>query len=98
MATLLTLDDLKAEYRLSGDAGDPWGTCMAWWFAVAGEMFERGLNVPDDWHYRPGAGGGRDPDSSEGEICLEASDEALEAFGGVLCRLYGILKAKGLDY
>lgn len=43
--------DLMQEFRIHV-GGDCWGTTMAWWFAVAGEMWERGLAVPDVWKYR----------------------------------------------
>lgn len=93
----LTYDDLKHEYRLMHD-GDEWGNCLSWWFAVAGEMYERGLDIPPEWQYRPSPFGGREEGLYETDVCLEASDEALELFGRVLCRLGERLKACGRDY
>ena len=87
--------DLKAEYNL--DSSDPWGTCMAWWFAVAGEMFERGLWVPEEWRYWPSPPA-RDPDQYEAEICMRAGDAALSRFGDVLNRYASRLKKAGKSY
>jgi|SRR5215472_1875449 len=95
--TELTARDLMAEFRISAD-GDWWGNTMGWWFAVAGEMWERGLPIPDSWQYRPSPFGGRDPDAYETEPCERATDHALILFGRALHRYAGILKKAGQDY
>jgi len=89
--------ELKAEFRLHSD-GDPWGTTMAFWFAVAGEMYVRGIPIPDAWRYRPSPLGAKDPDAFETEICEQAGDETLAAFGALLNRYAGFLKRAGKDY
>lgn len=88
---------LMQEYRLTCD-GDTWGNTMAWWFAVAGEMHERGLDIPADWQYRPSPLGGKNDDAYETPICEEASDDALILFGRAMNRYATILKAAGKDY
>lgn len=93
----LSARDLMREMRV-GQSGDWWGDTMAWWFAVAGEMYERGLDIPESWRYRPGAGGGKDPDAYETEICEAATDSALAIFGRALNRYAAKLKAAGKDY
>lgn len=87
------LSGLKNDFRLHND-GDIYGTCMAFWFAVCGEMQARGLDVPADWGFR----GSRDLESYEAEIMINATDEALQQFGDIMARVYSICKARGLDY
>jgi hypothetical protein len=93
----LSASDLMAELRAGAD-GDWWGTTMSWWFAVAGEMWERSLPIPDEWRYRPSPFGGKDPDAFEAEICEQATDEALRLFGRAMNRYAAILKKAGKDY
>lgn len=93
----MTYDNLKAEFRLTND-GDSWGNAMSWWFAVAGEMYERGLEVPPAWQYRPSPMGAIDPDQYEAPIVAEAADDNLCRFGAMLHRYAGMLRAAGKDY
>lgn len=93
---MLTFADLKAEYALSFD--DPWGTTMAWWFAIAGEMYSRSLHIPTEWQYQPGLGGGVDPDAYETHFCTEATDHALIKFGNLLFRYAKCLERHGKAY
>lgn len=94
----LSANELMQEFRLSYDGGDAWGSTMGWWFAVAGEMNERGLDIPGAWQYRPGLGGGKDPDAYETPICEGATDTALQLFGRAMNRYAAKLKAAGKDY
>ena len=89
--------DLMKEMRLT-QSGDCWSDTMSWWFAVAGEMFERGLNIPAEWRYHPSPLGGKMPDAYETEICEQATDDALRLFGRALSRYAAKLKAAGEDY
>lgn len=98
MDKTLSASNLMQEFRLFYDSGDPWGSTMGWWFSVAGEMWERGLAIPDAWQYRASPFGGRDPDAYETPICESATDEALILFGRAMNRYAGILKAAGRDY
>lgn len=100
MARSEGLQSLIGAYRLTND-GDAWGSCMKWWFTIADEIYfnRDNLSVPDDWQFRPSPLG---PSNEEGDYeadeCKAASDEDLMAMGGLMHRLAGILKAKGLDY
>lgn len=95
----LTYDNLKQEFRLT-DSGDSWGSVMAWWFAVADEIyFGRDFEVPGEWRFRPSPlGSQNDPEMYETECVREASDEALQRFGAVLTRYASMLRAAGKDY
>lgn len=94
----MTANDLCSEFRLCFDGSDPWGSTMAWWFAVAGEMYARGLPIPAAWRYRPSPMGARDPDAYETPICEAADDVALILFGRMLARYATCLKKGGMDY
>lgn len=95
---VLFYEDLKTEYRLTND-DDAWGNCMGWLFAVCGEIYMRGRDIPAAWGYSPGmASDPRDPESYEGQSCKLATDQALDKFGENLHRLAGFLKACGKDY
>lgn len=94
---MLTASDLMKEFRIA-QSGDWWGDTMSWWFAVAGEMWERGLPIPAEWKYRPSPLGGKEPDAYETPICEDASDDALRLFGRALTRYAAKLKAAGKDY
>ena len=95
----LTLDDLKREYRLAGDSGDPWGTCMGVWFDIAEWLYCAGEDVPDHWHFQPGAGMSEpEPDSYWTELFREVDPDTLREFGNLLQRLSHILRAQGRDY
>lgn len=89
-------DNLKDEFRLMC-GGDEWGTAMSWWFAIALEMKERGLDIPDEWKFRAGAGRSN-AEEYEGECCQQATDEALEEFGALMDRYCRYLKFKGKNY
>lgn len=90
------LANLKDEFRLTG-SGDDWGNAMSWWFAVALEMHDRGMDIPDEWQFRAGAGRS-DATEYEGECCQQAEETALEEFGAILTRYCRYLKFKGKDY
>lgn len=96
-AQTLKATDLMREMRIA-QCGDWWGDTMGWWFAVAGEMWERGLDIPDSWRYRPSPMGGKDADRYETEVCEAATDEALLLFGRALSRYADCLKKAGKDY
>ncbi len=97
MTDTLNATQLMREYRLA-TSGDPWGDTMGWWFAVAGEMYERDLPIPAEWRYRPSPLGSKDPDAYETPICSMATDEALRLFGRALTRYADRLRAAGKDY
>lgn len=96
----LTFSDLAREFRLTYDRGDPWGSTMLWWFAAAEEMFRRGLDIPDEWRFRPGAAAHRepDPDDYHAMVVADAEDAALARFGAALHILAGRLDRAGFSY
>lgn len=93
---MLTARDLMDEFRLIAN-GDVWGNTMIWWFAVAGEMYCRGLSIPADWQYRPGLNP-KEADAYETDVLEQASDEALHLFGRALNRYAATLKRAGKNY
>jgi len=93
----LSARDLIWEMRLT-HGGAAWDTTMEWWFAVAGEMYERGLPIPHEWKYRPSPLGAIDRDQYEARIVAEASDTALILFGCALSRYASHLKESGQSY
>lgn len=96
----MTYADLKANFNLSFDGDDAWGSVMSWWFTVADEIhFNRGFDVPASWRFRPSpCGPSNDPEAFETEAVQAASDEALQRFGAVLDRYATKLKRAGRDY
>jgi len=87
-----------AEFRLSFDGGDKWGSTMGWWFAVADALTEKepGM-VPDSWEFRQSPFG-PDTEQYEYEIAAQWSPETLRRMGNALSRYARCLKAAGLDY
>lgn len=77
---------------------DPWGTAMQAHFDVAGEMWNRGLDIPSKWEYSPGMGTPAIDDDSARGIILGLTDEELEALGSFLNRLTDALKKAGHSY
>jgi hypothetical protein len=95
---VMTLDNLKAEFRMTGD-GDDWGNCLQWWFIVAEEIaLHRDVAIPDSWEYQQGLGEQNDPDDYRTEIVRDATDAQLLAFGALLMRYARVLKHAGKDY
>lgn len=95
----LTFSELKNEFNILRDSGDPWGSCMSMFFSVASEMWWRGLDIPAAWGYSPGmTSDPRQLDDLEAQVCLEATDEALEAMGDFLHRYAELIKKAGRDY
>jgi hypothetical protein len=88
---------LKAEFNLMCD-GDGFGTAMAFWFAIAAELYEREGDAPASWSYRPSPMGAIDPDQYEAEICAMATTEALHRFGALMERYVRRCKHAGKDY
>jgi hypothetical protein len=93
----MTYSDLKHEIKLGDIAYDPWGTAMAWWFAVADEIaFKRNIDTPAHWEHRPGLG--CDPETYEGDMVADANDETLIKFGNLLSRYVAKLELAGRSY
>lgn len=93
----LTASDLFTQMRVA-QSGDWWADTMCWWFAVAGEMYERGLFIPEEWKYHLSPLGGKESNQYEAEVCEKATDGALLLFGRALSRYAKVLKKAGCDY
>lgn len=87
--------ELLSELRMICD--DSWGDSMEAFFAVAGELLDRGLPIPAAWEYKPGMSP-KDPDSYWTDVLEEASDEALQSFGKFLFRYTCLLHKHGKSY
>ena len=93
----LNYSDLKKEYRLGDHKHDPWGTTMAWLFAVADYLTFEGNGAPDSWEFTP-AMGGPDTESYEFETLKESDLAAVEQFGALLHRHDRLCRHFGKDY
>lgn len=96
----VTLHGLKEQFRVTVDSGDPWGSVMAWRFAICDYLtFETQTGAPSDWEYKAGHGG-PDVESFEYQTLLELQPDprSLEAFGNLLKRAAEILDARGYAY
>jgi hypothetical protein len=95
----LTLDTLKAEYRLLG-SNDPWGDAMAFAFPLCEVLYSRDEHdIPEIMGFRPGAGGIElDSEDYLVQVLQDYDTDILEDFGRLLNRLINILKAQGKDY
>jgi hypothetical protein len=90
------LKEFLNEYRLI--CSDSWGDAMEAWFECAGQMFKRGLDVPNEWEYRPALGGATDSESYWYDLFENTSDETLLTIGNFLFRYCLLLKRHGKDY
>ena len=98
------LDGLKAEYKCTYDSGDPWGSNVAWMFAICGVLYHRNDcdgAVLDKVGFQPGAGW-PSSETSDQECRVwaikRASTDTLERFLRVLNHVDIILRKRGLAY
>ena len=92
---------LRHEIRGTWDSSDPWGSCMAWAFAVAEELAVRGEGEAerDAAGYRPGLfGPTRDPSDCYVVEAANADTDALCYWLRRLSRWADYLRACGRDY
>ena len=93
------MNPLIKEMKLSGNTYDIWGFSMGAFFAVASELYYRGLDIPSSWGYSPGlSGDSRELDTMESDLCLESNDSDLLNAGLILERFTDYLRTKGKDY
>jgi hypothetical protein len=90
----VTREDLELEYSLEDDE---WGTCMSWWFTIAGELYTRGETLPEEWKYKPGIHP-VDPDDHKAPLIAAATTPTLLGFVEVIEADAKRLKAEGKDY
>jgi hypothetical protein len=92
----MNLKEFKDEFRLI--CSDAWGEAVDCWFEVAGHLYNRGLNIPDDWGYRPGLGDPTTGDNYFYGLFNDCTDEELRIIGNFLFRYCQMLKHYGKDY
>jgi hypothetical protein len=91
--------ELKAEYKLQADSGDNWGSAMAAFFGVAGELWWRGETLPLHWEYSPGcASDPREHDDYLFTVFNECDTAVLYRFGNILERYTRNLDRVGESY
>lgn len=88
--------DIINEFRLM--CSDSWGDSMELSFAVAGEMYERGMAIPKKWKYYPSPFGAKDEDSYWTKPLETVTDEDLERLLTFCWRYTNLLKRHGKDY
>lgn len=92
------MHELKNEIRLGDLKGDPWGTSMTWWFAIADELhFNRFEPIPEHWHHKPGIGPDDDNDYYA-SVFENHTVEDLTKFGNLLCHYTAALDRAGKSY
>lgn len=95
----MTLNQFKAELKQTDIKYDPWGCSMEAFFECAGRMNKRGLDIPAEWNYRPGAGtDGTDKNSYWHSLFARCGNKQLTAIGAYLYRLTNILDRAGKSY
>jgi hypothetical protein len=95
----MNLQQFKSELRLAGIKFDPWGEAMGAFFECAGRMNRRGLDIPGEWNYRPGAGSdGTDKDSYWYSLFARCGNKQLAEIGAYLFRLTNALERAGKSY
>ena len=97
---------LRAEYNVSWDGEDPWGSNFGWFAAMCEFVHHNVGTVPAEWQFTDAPGHGTWPDGDiypdemigdmwdEGEFTM---DDAL-TFGHVVNRYDDMLRAAGLNY
>jgi len=95
----IDLAALKHEFRMDYKS-DEWGRTMHWLFNICDIIhFERDIDVPEAWQYRPSPfGSSIDDDDSDAEFLRLADTETLLTFGNMLHRLCDLLTRTGKDY
>lgn len=103
MSARETRNPVIERMRDSFDGGDPWGSTMEWWFALADVI--SGIDasqIPSEWEYRQSPMGADTDSWAYQEIISEVCDgvtlEDLLHAGAVLTRYASMLKLAGMDY
>lgn len=96
---------LRAEYNVSFDGGDPWGSNIAWLFALAEFLTHEGDGTPDEWEFRDSPLHDEwEPEGYPEEMLSDMWDDGIftvedaEAFGNVLNRYDNLLRMAGKNY
>ncbi len=86
------------------DGGDPWGSTIAWHFAVSDVLHEIDPElVPKSWEFTPSVFGSNTEAYEYEAVCDLIKDEGIDAdvlihAGNVLARYAHILMLNGYDY
>ena len=93
------MKNLLKEFRLCND-GNPWGTTMHWWFAIAEELhFSRGGHVPEHWRFKPSIlGPANEHYDYAADTARDTKTDALIAAGNLLERYAQLLTHYEKDY
>lgn len=95
------------EYRIARDSYDPWGSALAWHFAVADYLTDMGVATPAEWEYQQSLFGS-DTEAYEyvaiNEIFTDSRTSPVDRVdiltnaGNVLGRYSNLCRKAGLDY
>jgi hypothetical protein len=86
------------------DGGDPWGSAVAWHFAIADVLTEIDpALVPDAWEFQPSVFGSNTEAYEYQAVCDLIKDDGIEPdvlihAGNVLARYTMLLSLAGYDY
>ena len=92
----LTLNDVKAEFKLDDWKYDPWGTATEWLFQICFTLAVRDESaIPESWGYTCGLAGHESPTF---EWLSEVDTATLVKFGNILGRYRTLAEAAGKSY
>jgi hypothetical protein len=95
----MTTKQFKSEFKITDYKYDPWGCAMEAFFECAGRMNKRGMDIPYEWHYRPGMGSdGTDKDNYWYSLFARCSNKQLAAIGNLLHRYTSLIALAGKSY
>lgn len=101
----LTVKEFKAEFRQM--TCDTWGDAIEAHFELAGQLYDRDIDIPPQWEYKPAATTDKynfilpkqaEPDSYFHEMFANATTESLQKIGAFLFRYCEHLRFKGINY
>jgi hypothetical protein len=99
-----TRNPILERMRDSFDGGDPWGSVMGWWFAIADVITEIDASqVPSEWEFHQSPFGANTEAFEYSEILETMRDDGVTLddilhAGKVLTRYASQLKLAGKDY
>lgn len=94
-----TRNPILETMRDSFDGGDPWGSTMEWWFAIADYTTDTYGDTPAEWEFRQSpCGSNEDAYAFQQLDDLRPSEAQLLHAGNVLSRYAAQLKLAEMDY
>ncbi len=86
----ITLDDYQY---------DPWGVAASWAFAICSLAYTRGIDIPDEWEYSPGAMGPAREEWADEELDdMDLTDRELIDAGYQVIKWCDAIRDAGRDY